>query len=345
MKNIFLHLRFLSVCALFLLFACPAFAAEPEVNIYSARHYEVDDTLYANFTKETGIQVNVINGNAPELVERIRREGDNSPADLFMTVDGGVLNSAKLAGILQPTSSAAIDKTVPSHLRDKDSHWVGLTTRARVIVHSKERVKPEQLSTYEDLADPKWKGRITVRPSAGMYDQSLLASLIALDGEEGAAEWVRGIVNNLARPPQGNDRDQAKAVAAGISDVCLMNTYYVGQMMNSKDSEEVRAVEQVSVFFPNQNTTGTHLNISGVGLVKSSPNKENAIKLVEFLLGLPSQKLLSEMNYEYPVNPDAETAPLLKSWGTDFKTQRLDFAVYGENNPKAIQIFNEAGWK
>jgi iron(III) transport system substrate-binding protein len=178
-----------------------------------------------------------------------------------------------------------------------------------------------------------------------MYDQSLLASLIALNGEDKAAEWARGLVNNLARPPQGNDRDQAKAIAAGISDVCLMNTYYVGQMINSKDTEEVKAVEQVSIFFPNQNTTGAHLNISGVGLVKTSPNKENAIKLVEFLLDLPSQKLLSGENYEYPVNPDAETAPILKSWGTDFKTQMLDFAVYGENNPKAIKIFNEAGWK
>jgi iron(III) transport system substrate-binding protein len=206
-------------------------------------------------------------------------------------------------------------------------------------------VKPEQLSTYEDLADPKWKGRITVRPSAAMYDQSLLASLIALDGEEKAADWARGIVNNLARAPQGNDRDQAKAIAAGISDVCIMNTYYVGQMLNSKDPEEVKAAEKVAVFFPNQKTTGTHLNVSGAGLVKSSPNKENAIKLLEFLLDLPSQKLLSEANYEYPVNPAAETASLLKSWGMDFKTQMLDFAVYGENNVKAIQIFNKAGWK
>jgi iron(III) transport system substrate-binding protein len=338
-------LRLLSACAAFLFLACPALAAEPEVNIYSARHYEVDDILFANFTKETGIKVNVINGNAPELVERIKREGDGSPADLFMTVDGGVLNSAKLAGILQPTTSPAIEKAVPARLRDKDSQWVGLTTRARVIVHSKDRVKPEQLSTYEDLADPKWKGRITVRPSAAMYDQSLLASLIALDGEESATEWAAGVVKNLAREPQGNDRDQAKAIAAGISDVCIMNTYYVAQMLNSKDPEEVKAANQVAVFFPNQGTTGTHLNISGAGLVKSSPNRENAIKLIEFLLDLPSQKLLSEMNREYPVNPDAEISPILKSWGTDFKTQDLDFAVYGENNPKAIQIFNKVGWK
>ena len=342
MKRFALYL--LSVCALSLMLVCPVFAAEPEVNVYSARRYEIDEVLYANFTKETGIKVNVISGSAAELVERIKQEGNNSPADLFMAVDGGVLNSAKLAGVLQPTVSAAIDKAVPAHLRDKDSHWVGLSTRARVIVHSKERVKPEQLSTYEDLADPKWKGKITVRPSV-MYDQSLLASLIALNGEEAAAEWARGIADNLARPPKGNDRDQAKAIAAGISDVCLMNTYYIGLMINSKDPEEVHAAEQVSVFFPNQNTTGTHLNISGVGLVKTSPNKENAIKLVEFLLALPSQKLLSGSNFEYPVNPDAEPAPLLKSWGTNFKTQTLDFAVYGENNPKAVRILNEAGWK
>ncbi|MDR2523803.1 MAG: extracellular solute-binding protein [Synergistaceae bacterium] len=327
------------------LFAFAGYAAGAEVNIYSARHYAVDDILYANFTKETGIQVNVINGNAPELVERVKREGERSPADLFMAVDGGVLNSAKLAGILQPLTSPAADEAAPARLRDKDSYWVGLTTRARVIVHSKERVKPEELSTYEDLASPKWKGRITVRSSAAMYDQSLLASLIALNGEEKAAQWARGIADNLARAPQGNDRDQAKAIAAGISDICIMNTYYIGQMLNSKDPEEVKAAQQVAVFFPNQQTTGTHLNVSGVGLVKGSPNKENAVKLVEFLLSPPSQKLLSESNYEYPANPGAEIAPLLKGWGTGFKTQELDFAVYGENNAKAIRIFNEAGWK
>jgi iron(III) transport system substrate-binding protein len=338
-------LRLISICVLLLICAGTSLAAEQEVNIYSARHYNVDEVLFDNFTKETGIKVNVINGNAPELVERIKREGERSPADLFMTVDGGVLNSAKVAGILQPTGSPAIDAAVPAHLKDKDSYWVGLTTRARVIVYSKERVKPEQLSTYEDLADPKWKGKITVRSSAAMYDQSLLASLIAIDGEEKAAEWAQGIVNNLARAPQGNDRDQAKAIAAGISDVCLMNTYSIGQMLYSKDPEEVKAAEQVSVFFPNQKTTGTHLNISGVGLVKSSPNKENAIKLVEFLLDLPSQKLLSEANYEYPVNPAADTAPLLQGWGTSFKTQMLDFAIYGENNIRAIQVFNKVGWK
>ncbi|MDR1514229.1 MAG: Fe(3+) ABC transporter substrate-binding protein [Synergistaceae bacterium] len=338
-------LVFLSICAFSLTCASVALAASPEVNVYSARHYEIDEVLYNNFTKETGIKVNVISGNAPELVERIKREGERSPADLFMTVDGGVLNSAKVAGILQPTSSPVIDAAVPAHLKDKDGYWVGLTTRARIIVYSKERVKPEQLSTYEDLADPKWKGKITVRSSAAMYDQSLLATLIALDGEDKAFEWARGIVNNLARAPQGNDRDQAKAIAAGISDVCLMNTYYIGQMLNSKDPEEVKAAEKVSIFFPNQKTTGTHLNISGAGLVKNSPNKENAIKLVEFLLDLPQQRLLSSANYEYPVNPAAETAPLLKSWGTDFKTQMLDFAIYGENNIKAIQVFNKGGWK
>ncbi|MDR2528550.1 MAG: Fe(3+) ABC transporter substrate-binding protein [Synergistaceae bacterium] len=330
-------------CVSFLAFA--RHAAGAEVNIYSARHYAIDDILYTNFTKETGVKVNVINGNAPELVERVKREGEKSPADLFMAVDGGVLNSAKLAGILQPLVSPVVDKAVPAHLRDKDSYWVGLTTRARVIVHSKERVKPEELSTYEDLASPKWKGRMTVRSSAAMYDQSLLASLIALDGEEKATQWARGVVNNLARAPQGNDRDQAKAIAAGISDVCVMNTYYVGQMLNSKDPEEVKAAQQVAVFFPNQRTTGTHLNVSGVGLVKGSPNKENAVKLVEFLLALPSQKSLSESNYEYPVNPEAEVAPLLKGWGTGFKTQALDFALYGENNAPAIRIFNEVGWK
>lgn len=336
--------RLFCLSVLFVFCALPAFAAESEVNIYSARHYAVDEILFANFTKETGIKVNVINGKAPELIERIRREGVESPADLFMTVDGGVLNSAKVAGILQPLKTAAVDSIVPAHLKDNENYWVALTTRARVIVYSKERVKPEELSTYEDLASPRWKGKITVRPSAAMYDQSLLAAMIATDGEEKATAWAQGIVSNLARAPQGNDRDQAKAIAAGISDVCIMNTYYVGQMLNSKDPEEVKAAQQVAVFFPNQKTTGTHLNVSGVGLVKTGPNKDNAVRLVEFLLAPASQQLLSEHNYEYPVNAQAPMASLLKEWGT-FTVQKLDFAVYGENNAKAIQIFNKAGWK
>lgn len=314
------------------------------VNIYTARHYESDKELYEAFEKETGIAVNVISGKAPELIERIKREGENTQADLFITVDGGILGTAKKAGILTPITSEAVLRKVPPHLRDTDNHWVGLTTRARIIVYSKERVSPSDLSTYEDLADPKWKGRVLVRPSAGLYDQSLLASLIILDGEEAAEKWAAGIVANLAHPPQGNDRDQAKAIAAGIGDVAIMNTYYIGQMLHSKDPEEVKVAQNTGLFFPNQDGDGTHINISGVGMTKHAKNPEAAVKMIEYLVSADAQIKLSAGNYEFPVNARAKKHDLLESWG-DFQTQRIDFNRLGDENPKAVRIFSKVGWK
>jgi iron(III) transport system substrate-binding protein len=335
----------LAVSGLLLLAWTPlARAAEPVVNIYSARHYESDKELYALFQEQTGIKVNVVSANAPELIERIKREGSSTEADLFITVDGGVLYSAKAAGILQAVSSALVLENVPPALRDPDNVWFGLTTRARVIVYAKERIKPEQLSTYEDLADPKWKGRIVARPSSSLYDQSLLASLITLDGEAQAAAWVKGVAANFARPPKGNDRSQAVDIAAGLGDVALMNTYYIGQMLNSKNPEELKAAQQVGVFFPNQQGSGTHINVSGIALTKYAQNAENAIKFIEFLTSVPAQERLSAGNYEFPVNPRAQIHPLLKQWGP-FKTQNIDFSVLGLNNAKAIQLFAAGGWK
>ena len=332
------------VCSLSLGLSSFAFADDKVLNIYSARHYESDKALYDAFQKQTGITVNAVSGKAPELIERISREGEATEADLFVTVDGGVLYSAKAAGILQPVSSPEVMKNVPESLRDKDGMWIGLTTRARVIVYSKERVKPEQLSTYEDLADPKWKGKVVARPSSSLYDQSLLASLIQLDGEEKAKAWVKGIVANFARPPKGNDRGQAKDIVAGLGDVALMNTYYIGQMLNSKDPEEVKAAENVGVFFPNQATSGTHINVSGIAVTKHAKNKDNAVKFIEFLTSVAAQEQLSADNFEYPVNPAAKKHPLLEGWGS-FKTQGIDFSVMGSNNAKAIQLFTEGGWQ
>ncbi|MCD9021056.1 Fe(3+) ABC transporter substrate-binding protein [Cohnella silvisoli] len=317
---------------------------EQVVNIYTARHYEVDDVLYGKFTEKTGIKVNVIKGKAEELIERLKREGQNTPADLFITVDGGVLNNAKLNGVLQPFQSETIDNNVPKQFRDTDNQWIGLSTRARVIVYSKDRVRPEQLSTYEDLAADKWKGKVLVRSSTSLYNQSLLASLIELNGEQKAEEWARGIAANLGRAPEGGDRDQAKAIVAGSGDVAIMNTYYFGQMLNSKDQEEVKVAQQLGVFFPNQQTSGTHINISGAGLVKNSKNKDNAVKLVEYLTGEEAQALMSKENFEFPVNPLTENPELLKSWGK-FKPQKLDFAKLGEHNKQAIEIANKVGWK
>jgi iron(III) transport system substrate-binding protein len=318
---------------------------EKVVNVYTARHYEVDEKLYKAFTDETGIKVNVVKSDkAPELIERIKREGDKTEADLFLTVDGGILNTAKTAGLLQPIESKEVDSIVPKNLRDKDNEWVALSSRARVIVYAKDRVKPEQLSTYEDLATDKWKGKVLARSSTNLYNQSLLASFIALDGEQKAEAWAKGVATNLARTPDGGDRDQAKAVVAGTGDVAIMNSYYVGQLANSAKPEEVKVAEQIGVFFPNQQTTGTHINVSGVGLVKHSKNKENAIKLMEYLVNEKSQSEIAKANFEHPVNNKAEMPELLKSWGT-FKTQEIDFAVLGENNAKATQIFNKVGWK
>ncbi|MDR1677294.1 MAG: Fe(3+) ABC transporter substrate-binding protein [Deltaproteobacteria bacterium] len=332
------------IASLALLGTSSPILADGVVNLYSARHYESDKELYSIFEEKTGIKVNVVSAEAPELIERIKREGAATEADLFITVDGGVLNTAKVAGILQPITSEAALANVPKALRDKDNQWLGLTTRARIIVYSKDRVKPEQLSTYEDLADPKWKGKLVARPSSALYDQSLLASLISLDGEAKALAWVKGVVANFARPPKGNDRAQAKDIVAEIGDLALMNTYYIGQMLNSKDQEEVKAAQNVGLFFPNQATTGTHINVSGVALTKEAKNKDNALAFIEFLTDVQAQELFSAKNYEFPVNPKAKKSQLLDSWGP-FKTQTIDFSVLGENNPKAIQFFAEGGWK
>ncbi|WP_020615056.1 Fe(3+) ABC transporter substrate-binding protein [Paenibacillus daejeonensis] len=328
--------------------AQPEEQAQPEaggeVNIYTARHYDVDAELYSQFTEATGITVNVIEGKAPELIEKLKREGASTPADLFITVDGGILNTAKVEGLLQPIESEVIDAQVGEGLMDTDKEWIGLSTRARVIVYAKDRVDPAELSTYEALAEDNWQGKVLVRSSTNLYNQSLLASLIAIDGEEAAEQWAAGIAANLAREPEGGDRDQAKAVVAGAGDVAIMNTYYVGQMSVSDDPEEVKVAEQVGVFFPNQDTTGTHINISGAGLIKHSKNKDNAVKLIEFLTAPAAQETISLANYEYPVNAEAKLPELLASWG-EFKHQELDFAVYGENNPKAVEIANKVGWK
>ncbi len=315
-----------------------------EVNLYTARHYDVDDTLYAKFEEETGIKVNVIKGEADELLERIKREGDATQADVFLTADAGRLYRAKADGVLQAVSSDVLDNQIPANFHDKDNMWVGLTKRARVIVYNKETVKPEELSTYEALTEDNWNGRVLIRSSENVYNQSLLASFIELNGEEQAKEWAAGIVANFARNPEGGDRDQAKAIAAGIGDVAVMNTYYLGQMLNSEDPEEVKVAEGLGIFFPNQETTGTHVNVSGAGVVKMSKNKENAIKLLEFLSAPEAQGTFAEANYEYPVNESVEATELLNSWG-DFKEQNISLSVLGDNNAKSILIFNEVGWK
>jgi len=317
---------------------------EKVVNVYTSRHYDADKELYELFTEETGIKVNVVEGKGDELIERLDREGEDTEADVLIVADAARLHRAKSQELLQSIESEVLNKNIPENLRDKDNEWYGLTKRGRVIVYSKDRVKPSELSTYEDLTNPKWNGKILVRSSSNTYNQSLLASFIEINGEEKAKEWAKGLVDNMAREPKGNDRDQAKAVVAGEGDIAIMNTYYLGKLLNSSDPEEVKVGEQVRVFFPNQEATGTHINVSGGGVTKNANNKENAVKFIEFLSNEKAQSIFANANYEYPANPNVEPSELLKSWG-EFKDQNISLNKLGENNKRAVEIFNEIGWK
>ncbi|AST93857.1 MULTISPECIES: Fe(3+) ABC transporter substrate-binding protein [Sutcliffiella] len=314
------------------------------VNLYTSRHYETDQELYKVFEEQTGIKVNVVEGKGDELMERLNIEGEATEADVFITADAGNLHAAKESGLLQAIESDVISNNIPDKLRDDENHWFGITKRARVIVYAKDRVDPAELSTYEALTESDWNKRLVVRSSDNMYNISLLASFIDIMGEEAATEWAQGIVNNMARDPQGGDRDQAKAVVAGEADVAIMNTYYIGGMLNSEDAEEVKVAENVGIFFPNQDTTGTHINVSAAGVTKHAKNKDNAIKFIEFLSSEEAQEKFASANFEYPANPNVEPAELLKSWG-DFKEQDIDLSVLGQNQQQAIRIFNQVGWK
>lgn len=322
-----------------------SFLMANEVNVYSHRHYDTDKMLFKEFTKETGIKVNVIKAKASELIKRIEAEGKHTPADVLITVDVARLVQATDKGILQKVSTKKLEQNVPSNVRSQDGYWYGLTKRARVITYDKTQTNPSELSTYGDLTSAKWKGKILVRKSNNVYNQSLLASFIASDGKDTAKEWAKGIVNNMARKPAGNDRDQMKAVVAGVGELAIVNTYYVGKLLNSKDPYEVGVGKKIGVFFPNQGVgeRGTHINISGAGVVKWSKNKENAIKFLEYLSDVKAQELFAKANYEYPVNKKVEPSELLKSWGT-FKEDDTPLEAFGKNNAKAVKVFNQVGW-
>ena len=315
-----------------------------EINLYTHRHYDSDKLLFKAFTKKTGIKINVIKGSADQLIQRLQTEGENSPADILLTVDAGRLVRAKNLGLLQPVTSPLLIKQIPSEMRDLDGYWYGLTVRARALIYSKDRVKQNQLSTYEDLAHKKWRGRIVVRSSNNIYNQSLLASIIAANGELDAYKWAKSVRSNMARSPRGSDRDQARAVASGLADVAIMNTYYLGVMANSSDKKDQDVVKKIAVFFPNQKGRGTHINVSGAGITKSSKNKEEALKFLEFLTNENSQKVFSSANYEYPLKINEHNSTILKSWG-QFKYDPLSLSVLGEKNTQAVKIFDRAGWE
>ena len=311
-----------------------------EVNVYTSRHYDTDQQLYDEFTKLTGIKVNVIKAGEDELIERMKNEGEDTNADLFITADVGRLHRAKMLGLLQPIVSETLTKNIPDNLRDRDNYWYALTVRARVLAYAPERVDISKIKTYGDLINPEWKGKILIRSSSNIYNQSLVASFIALYGEDWALNWAKGIVANMAREPQGNDRAQVIAVAAGEGDIAVINTYYMGKMLNSSDEQQVNAAKKVKLYFPEK----THINVSGAGISKYAKNKENAIKLLEFLTSKEAQRLYAEANYEYPANPEVEPSEFLKSFG-DFEPQGIDLTLLGEYNSKAVEIMDKAGWK
>lgn len=306
-----------------------ATAQDKVLNLYSSRHYDTDEALYANFTKQTGIKINRIEAGEDQLLQRMRAEGDKSPADVLITVDAGRLWRAQQNGLLQPIRNAALEKAIPAHLREPEGHWFGFSKRARVFVVNKDRVKPGDLARYEDLADPKWKGRLLIRSSTNVYMQSLVGSMIATLGAPATEVWAKAVVGNLARAPKGGDTDQIKAVAAGEGDVAVSNTYYFARLANSAKPEDKAVVQNLAVIFPNQGDRGTHVNISGAGVAKHAPNKANAIKFLEYLASPEAQNYFAKGNYEFPVLANVPLHPVIASWA-EFKEDQINAAVFGQ---------------
>ncbi len=332
-------------CALSLvlaLFAAGA-SAQSQLNLYSARHYQTDELLYAEFTRQTGIKINRIEGNDAELIERIRNEGANSPADVLLTVDASRLANAERAGMFQPIQSKVIEARVPAHLRTPN--WVAFSTRARVIAYNKAAIRPETVQTYEDLANPRLKGQLCVRSGGHPYNLSLGAAMISHHGEAKAEEWARGLVANLARTPKGGDTDQLRAVAAGECGVALANSYYVARLMRSAKPEDQKVANALAVVWPNQAGTGTHINVSGAGVARHAPHREAAVKFLEYLASDGAQRYFADGNNEWPVVPGVKVEnPALEALG-DFKADVLPIGQLANNTPAAQKVFDRAGWR
>ena len=317
-----------------------------EINIYSQRHYDSDKMQYKKFEEKTGIKVNVTKAGADELIQRLKNEGDNSQADLFITVDVGKLWQASDMGLFQKFNDQKVFDNIDPQFLDKNGYWVPVTYRSRVVVYSNERVKKEDLSTYEDLANEKWRGRLLVRSSSNAYNQALMSSLVANLGPEAVTSWSEAVVKNFARDPKGSDRDQVKAIAAGQGDIAIVNSYYIGLLLASEKEEEINAGKAVSVFFPNQGAgeRGAHINVSGIALAKNAPNKENAIELIKYLTSVEGQETYVNNSYEYSVNPNVKPDEIVQAWG-EFKKDPVDLNMLGVKRDEAIRIFDKTGWK
>ena len=320
-----------------------ASAMADEINVYSSRHYDTDLRLYEQFTESTGIAVNLIEGGSDELIERLLAEGEAGEADVLITVDAGRLWRADQAGLFQPVDSEVLESRIPDHLRHPDGHWFGLSKRARVFVYNVEAGAPEGLDTYEELGEPAYEGMVCTRSSGNIYSQSLLASIIAVHGEDGAESWAEAMVGNFARDPEGNDTAQIRATAAGECGVAIVNTYYVGRLLGSDDPADVAIGEQVGIVFPNQEDRGTHVNISGAGVLATAQNPVGAVAFLEYLASDEAQTIFAEGNNEYPV---VETVPVsgpIAQFG-EFVEDTLNADVLGQNNPLAVEVSDRASW-
>ncbi|HCU64477.1 MAG TPA: Fe(3+) ABC transporter substrate-binding protein [Rheinheimera sp.] len=333
MKRQFMVLLFSSVAA---------FVQAAEVNVYSARQEELIKPVLDKFSADTGIKVNLITGKPDELISRMASEGRNSPADVLISTDVGRLYRAQTQGLLQPVQSELLTKAIPAHLRDPQQHWFGLTLRARPVIYVPGKVDPTRINTIEDLTKPEFKGRICIRSSDNIYNQSMLAAMIASVGEAKTLEFAKGLVANFAQPPTGGDRDQIKAAAAGVCDIAIANTYYLAGMFD--DAKDAAAAKAVKVLWPNQQDRGAHINISGAGVAKYAPNKAAAQQLIEYMVLPEAQNWYASKNHEYPVLADVAWSPVLQGFGT-FKAEQLPLVKLGELNAKALQLMDQAGWK
>ena len=330
---------------LFVVSISSATGQEKVLNLYSSRHYQTDEALYANFTKATGIRINRIEAGEDVLIERLRSEGARSPADVLITVDAGRLWRAEQAGLFQPVKSALLESRLPASFREPSGNWFGFSLRARVIAYNKTKVKPGELQAYEDLADPKWKRRVCMRSSSNIYNLSLMGALIDHLGEAGAEAWARGVRANLARDPKGGDTDQLKSVAAGECDVTISNQYYFARLARSQKAEERAIADRIGVVFPNQSSWGTHVNISGAGVLKHAPNREAALKFLEYLASDEAQRYFADGNNEWPVVASAQVHnPVLAAFG-QFRYDPLNVAVLGRNQPASQKLYDRVAWK
>jgi iron(III) transport system substrate-binding protein len=334
--------KMLLVASFATFFTATSIAAE--VNVYSARKEALIKPILDDFTEQTGIEVNLITGNADALISRIKSEGQFSPADVLVSTDVGRLVRAKQMGITQANDDDIVKSSVPAYLRDEDEHWTALTLRARPIMYAKDRVDPETLSTMQGLTNEEWKGRICIRSSNNIYNQSMISGMIQTQGDAQTLAWAEGLVENFARSPKGGDRDQIKAVVAGECDIAIANTYYLAGMLNSEDADTRKVAEQVAVFWPDQAGAGAHVNISGISIAKHATNTAEAKKLIQFMLSDQAQSWYADTNHEYPVKEGIEWSDTLKEMG-EFKAQEVSLTKVGETNAKALMLMDRAGWR